>query len=86
MPTTKLRAPPLDFQTFLFTALMCIYLMYRTRSIISRACIFFTPCFSAVYNQERLILDNLCTKQGNMSLKSAVYNQEQVIMACVYGE
>ena len=34
-----------------------------------------------VYNQERLILDNLCNKQGNVGLKSAVYNQERAIMA-----
>ena len=48
---------------------------YCTRAII------FTPFFSAVYNQERLILQtNLCTKQGNMGLKSAVYNQERVII------
>ena len=26
------------------------------------------------------ITDNLCTKQGTVSLKSAVYNQERVIM------
>ena len=47
------------------------------------ACKFFTPFFSAVYNQEQLILDNLCTKQGNVGLKSAPYNQERVIMECV---
>jgi hypothetical protein len=34
--------------------------------------------FSAVYNQERLILQTIyvLTKQGNVGLKSAVYNQE----------
>ena len=40
------------------------------------ACIIFTPFFTAVYNQEGLILDNLCCKQGNSSIKSSVYNQE----------
>ena len=30
-----------------------------------------------------LSIYNLCTKQGNMGLKSAVYNQERVIMARV---
>ena len=44
---------------------------------------FFTTIFTAVYNKEQLILDNLCTKQGNSSIKSAVYNQERVITACV---
>ena len=39
--------------------------------------IYFLPHFSftAVYNQEQLILrDNLCSKQGNSSNTSAVYN------------
>ena len=38
----------------------------------------FVTNFSAVYNQERLnITDNLCTKQGNVGLKSTVYNQDR---------
>ena len=47
---------------------------------------FSTLFFSAVYNQERLISDNLCTKQGNSSIKYVAYtayNQERVIMARV---
>ena len=36
-------------------------------------CIFSIPFFTVAHNQERLIVDNLCTKQG----KSAVYNQER---------
>ena len=31
-------------------------LNYRTRTIITRGLYFFTPFYSAVYNQERLIL------------------------------
>ena len=42
------------------------------------ACIFFTPFFSAVYNQEGLILQTIQVhKQGKLDLKSAVYNQER---------
>ena len=46
------------------------------------ACIIF---FTAVYNQERLILQTIyvSTKQGNVDLESAVYNQERAIMARV---
>ena len=33
--------------------------------------VFFHPLYTA---------DNLCTKQGNLGLKSAVYNQERVII------
>ena len=33
--------------------------------------------------QLTLHTDNLCTKQGNLDLKSAVYNQERVKMARV---
>ena len=53
------------------------------RFLQAAACIFFTPFFSAVYSLERLIItDNLCTKQGNLCLKSKeVSNQERVIMA-----
>ena len=43
--------------------------MYRTRAIITRGLYIFAPFFSAVYNQERLILpstDNLGTKQENL--------------------
>ena len=32
---------------------------YRTRAIITRGLYFFTPFFSAVYNQERLILQTV---------------------------
>ena len=48
-------------------------------------CIFFTPFFSAVYNQERLILQTILVhKQGKLGIKSAVYNQERVMMARVW--
>ena len=48
------------------------------------ACIFFTPFFTAVYNQERLILQTIYVlKSGNYSKKSTVYYQEGVIMARV---
>ena len=32
------------------------------------ACIFFTPLFTVVYFVEQLILDNLCAKQGDLSI------------------
>ena len=41
----------------------------------------YTPLFSSVYNQEQSILDNLCTKQENLGLKSAIFIQEWVIIA-----
>ena len=55
-------------------------------------CIFFTPLFTVVYFVEQLILDNLCAKQGDLSIpwpKTAVYdregsNQERVIMKWVW--
>ena len=58
---------------------------YRTRAMISRGLYILYPIFTAVYNQEWLnnIRDNLSTKQGNSSKKSAVYNQERGIMARV---
>ena len=41
-------------------------------------CIIFTPFFSAVYNQEQLILQTIYVhKQGELGLNSAVYNQER---------
>ena len=46
--------------------------------------VFFTPFFTAVYNQERLILQTTYVlKRGNSSKNDAVYNQEWVIMARV---
>ena len=41
--------------------------------------VFFTPFFTAVYNQERLILETIyvLNKQGNSSKKSAVCNEER---------
>ena len=44
---------------------------------MSRVLYIFYPIFSAFYNQYINITANLCTKQGNVSLKSAVYNQER---------
>ena len=44
--------------TFLYFSL-CFGLMYRTRAIISRGLYIFTPFFSAVYNQELLILQTI---------------------------
>ena len=35
------------------------YLTYRTRAIITRGLYIFYPIFSAVYNQERLILQTI---------------------------
>ena len=48
----------------------------------------YNPCleffFTAVYNQERLILQtNYVLKRGNSSKNAAVSNQERVIMARV---
>ena len=51
------------------------------RAIITRGLYFFTPFFTAVYNQERLILQTTYVlKGGNSSKNAAVYNQERVIM------
>ena len=64
----------------------CSFLLeYRRRAIISRSFYIFLPhlIFTAVYNQVRLILHNLCTKQENSSIKSAVCNQERVTMVRV---
>ena len=49
--------------------------MYTVRALLY----IFYPIFSGVYNQERLILKTICvcTKQGNVGLKSAVYDQER---------
>ena len=43
---------------------------------------FFMPFFTAVYNQERLILQTIyALNKENCSIKSEVYNQERVTMA-----
>ena len=46
---------------------------YRTRAIISRGLHFFYSFFTVAV---AYTADNLCTKQGNVGLKSAVYKQE----------
>ena len=50
--------------------------------------VYFLPHFSGgVYNQERLLLlllDSLCSKQGNLGRRSVVYNVEWVIMGHVW--
>ena len=70
---------------------------YRTRTIISRGLYIFTPSFTAVYNQERLILQTIyllnkikrtraIISRGLYSFTpffTAVSNQERVIMARV---
>ena len=51
---------------------------YRTLAIITCGLYFFTPFFTAVYNQERLILQTTYVrKRGNSSKNAAVYNQER---------
>ena len=51
---------------------------YRTHAIITRGLNFFTPFFTGVYNQERLILQTTyILKRGNSSKNAAVYNQAQ---------
>ena len=56
------------------------WISHWVNTVHAVACIFFNPFFTAVYNQEQLILDSLCTKQGNSYIISAVYNQERVIL------
>ena len=62
--------------------------MYSSHSILctirlpyqAMACIFFTQFFTAVYNQEQLILQTIFVLQENSSikrLKPMVYNQER---------
>ena len=53
---------------------------YRTRAIISRGLYFFYPFFTeaAAYTA-----DNLCTKQGNVGLKSTAYKRERLMIARV---
>ena len=52
------------------------------RAIITRGLYIFYPIFSAVYNQERLILQTIeGHKEGKLGLKSGIYNQERVMMA-----
>ena len=51
---------------------------HEVKNIQSAAYIFFTPFFTAVYNQERLILQTIYVlKRGNSSKNVAVYNQER---------
>ena len=52
----------------------------KLRYAAAVACIFFTPFFSVVYNQERLTLQAYrhFTKHGYLDLKLGVYNQEWV--------
>ena len=52
-----------------------VQFIYRTRAIISRGLYFFYSFFTkaAAYTA-----DNLCTKQGNVGLKSAAYKWEQL--------
>ena len=37
---------------------------------IRRGLYIFSPFFTAVYNQERVTLKTICTKQGNSSIKN----------------
>ena len=51
-------------------------------AIISRSLYKSYPIFNCgLYCRAVNITDNLSTKQGNSSIKSAVYNQERVLMA-----
>ena len=51
---------------------------YCTRASTTRGLYSFTPFFTAVYNQERLILQTTyVVKRGNSSKNAAVYNQER---------
>ena len=43
-----------------------------------RLVFFFYPFFTAADTA-----DNLCTKQGNVGLKSTAYKRERLMMACV---
>ena len=59
---------------------LCNYVRtYTVRApLYPAACIFFTPFFTAVYNQERLILQTTYVlKRGNSSKNAEVYNQER---------
>ena len=56
---------------------------HRTRAIISRGLYIFYPILCGLKSRAVNITDNLCTKQGNSSIKYAVYNQEQAIMVRV---
>ena len=59
--------------------------MYHPRAIISCGLYIFYPIFQCgLYCRAVNITDNLCTKQGNVGLKSVVYNQEQAIMVCAF--
>ena len=52
--------------------------------IISRGLYIFRPIFHCgLQIKTANITDNVCTKQGNSSIKYAAYNQERVIMARV---
>ena len=63
-----------------FLILSCIHYYIGNQNMA------FIIFFTAVYNQERLILQTIyvSTKQGNSSIKSSVCNQERVIMARVW--
>ena len=56
---------------------------YCKRAIITRGLYIFYPIFHCSLQRcrEVSITENLCTKQGNFSIKSTVYNQARVIMA-----
>ena len=58
--------------------------VYRTRPIITCSLHIFCLIFHCrLYSRAINITENLCTKQGNPSIKSSVYNQEWVLLACV---
>ena len=53
----------------------CISILNCTRAIISCGLYIFYPIFQCgLWSRAIIITDNLCTKQGNVGLKSAWYN------------
>ena len=51
---------------------------YHTHAIIARGSYIFYPVFSAVYNEERLILQTIYVLNKEvLNLKAAVYSQER---------
>ena len=58
--------------------------MYRTRAIITRGLYIFYPIFTAVYIEERFILQTIFVLKTEilhfLSLKSAVYTQERLLI------
>ena len=50
---------------------------YRNARHYKPRLVFFDPFFTAVYNQERLILQTIYVLNKEILLKSAVYNQER---------